>query len=196
VRETTDLRRVGQADVQRVASKALASVAACTAALLAPSAASACPSAYELPTQLTAAEAKASVTCLINKERSRNDVRRLRPRDALGAAASGHSLDMVASSTFSHSSPDGASPIARVRASGYLKRAKSWSVGENLHWGTGTLGTPRATVSAWMSSGSHRQTLLNPRWRHLGIGFTSGSPRNAADFTAATYTADFGYRKR
>ena len=40
-----------------------------------------------------------------------------------------------------------------------------------------------------MQSADHRQNILNPRFRVIGIGIVSGTPVGTA---GATYTTDFG----
>jgi uncharacterized protein YkwD len=113
---------------------------------------------------------------------------------ALTRAAAEHSSAMVEQQFFSHHSPIGTSPVSRIEASGYLSRAGWWAIGENIRWGSGVEATPQAAVVAWMNSPGHRQTLLSPRWRHVGIGVSAGSPADSDDPTATTYTADFGAR--
>jgi uncharacterized protein YkwD len=44
-------------------------------------------------------------------------------------------------------------------------------VGENLAWGQGALGTPRAIVLAWLRSDGHRRNLFSDAWREMGVGF-------------------------
>ena len=82
--------------------------------------------------------------CLLNGERSRRDLPRLRLNDRLSEAADRHSRDMVRNRYFSHDSLNGASFVDRIRRTGYLRSARSWSVGENLAWGSGNRGTPGA----------------------------------------------------
>ena len=72
-------------------------------------------------------------------------------------------------------------PAARRCSRGSGRRAicatsRSWSVGENLAWGTGVLATPRATVRAWMHSPDHRANLLDRRFADVGIGVAAGAP--------------------
>ena len=163
--------------------------------LAVPAKSAACTGAGLTPAQLDPITARGVVICLINKKRRAHHRHALRERPALNNAASGHSTEMVTAAYFSHSSSTGASPTQRVRASGYLNGARAWSVGENLHWGTDELGTPAATVRAWMASASHRHTLLGKRWRHIGVGYETGSPQDPNDVSSGTYTADFALRK-
>jgi uncharacterized protein YkwD len=54
--------------------------------------------------------------------------------------------------------------------------------------------TPAAIVAAWMASDGHREIILTPDMKDVDIGVRRGKPGNAGA-AAATYTADFGYRK-
>jgi uncharacterized protein YkwD len=64
-------------------------------------------------------------------------------------------------------------------------------VGENIAWGSGWRGRPKAIVRAW--SPDHRANLLDPRFQHVGVGVVWDSPRGSYP-RSVTYTADFGYR--
>jgi uncharacterized protein YkwD len=100
---------------------------------------------------------------------------------------------MVASRFFSHTAPGGVSMTDRIRRSGYLRSAGSWAIGENLAWGTGSFGSPRGAVQAWMNSAGHRANLLNGRFRDAGIGVALGTPTGGR--SGATFTVNFGMRR-
>jgi uncharacterized protein YkwD len=65
----------------------------------------------------------------------------------------------------------GTSIVDRIRASGYLSGASSWSVGENIAWG---YATAAQNVQAWMDSPGHRANILNASFTHLGVGVHLG----------------------
>jgi uncharacterized protein YkwD len=136
--------------------------------------------------------------CLLNRERSRRGLPRLRLNDRLSTAADRHSRDMVRRRYFSHDSLGGGSFVDRIRRTGYLSSARSWTVGENLAWGTGNRGTPEQILSAWMRSPGHRANILSGRFREVGIGVSEGVPVDLGPLRlglgAATYTTDFGAR--
>jgi uncharacterized protein YkwD len=132
--------------------------------------------------------------CLLNKQRHGHHVKGLRLSKRLSRAARGHSAEMARANYFSHDSRSGASFLDRIRRAGYLKRARRWSVGENIAWGTGRLSTPRSIVRAWMHSPGHRHNILQRNFRHIGIGISFGAPVRAASRGGATYTTDFGTR--
>jgi uncharacterized protein YkwD len=157
-------------------------------------AAGACDGADKPPSSQTAEEARRAVTCLINRRRDRHDLRPVHGDVALGVAAQGHSEAMVGRDFFSHGG-DG-TPPSRARAAGYLPGAESGGLGENLAWGSGNLGTPRATVEGWMESREHREIILARRFRDIGVGVGRGSPAGPDDPGTATYAAVFGFRAR
>jgi uncharacterized protein YkwD len=136
--------------------------------------------------------ARAAV-CLINHQRRARGLRRLRLNRRLSRAARWHSHDMVKRRYFDHVSRSGKDVVDRLYRSGYLGGRSSWTVGENLAWGTNVRGTPRQIVRAWMRSPGHRQNILNPRFREIGIGVRKGSPVGSGP-PAATYTTTFGAR--
>ena len=162
-------------------------------ALAAPAAAQACEGSGAGPSELSVGEARGTVLCLINQRRHQAGVRSLRAEARLARAAQKHSHAMDARNFFSHSSPGGGDPFSRIRSSGYLAGASSWSVGEIIRWGPSAAGTPRATVAAWMQSPPHRSVMLSGRFRHIGIGVAFGSPSGDSS-NAAIYTADLGNR--
>jgi uncharacterized protein YkwD len=136
--------------------------------------------------------ARQATLCLLNRERASRGLRRLGQDARLRKAATGHSRDMVRRGFFDHTAPTGATMMTRVRAAGYLRRAIEYTVGENIGWGGGYLGTPREMVRAWMDSPGHRTNILNRRFRDIGIGIVVGTPSGPG---GATYTTDFGTRR-
>jgi uncharacterized protein YkwD len=130
--------------------------------------------------------------CLMNAERRAHGRSRLQSNAALTRAARGYAEAMVRQGFFDHTSPSGSTMVSRVRATSYLHRAGSYSLGENIAWGGGSLGTPRAIVRAWMHSAGHRANLLNPRFRHVGVGIAAGVPPGG--MAGGTYVTDFGTR--
>jgi uncharacterized protein YkwD len=100
----------------------------------------------------------------------------------------------VADRFFDHVSPTGATFVQRIRQTDYLASAASWSLGENLAWGSGFYATPRETVSSWMHSPGHRHNILDPRYREIGIGVAPGTPTDAGGVPGATYATEFGKR--
>ena len=129
--------------------------------------------------------------CQLNVERSRQGLRPLRLNRRLSTAARAHSRAMARRHFFSHDSLNGASFLDRIRGTGYLRGARSWSVGENIAYGSGRLSTPRSIGRAWMNSPGHRANILSRSFRSIGIGIAAGTPSGGG---GATYTTDFGRR--
>jgi uncharacterized protein YkwD len=156
-------------------------------------AADACQGGARPPTTLTVDAARHTVACLINQRRHHHHLRRLREDAALLQAGQEHSDAMASENFFAHDGSDG-TPLSRASWAGYGQGASRWGVGENLGFGTGRLGTPKAIVRAWMRSAIHRAAILSKRWRQIGVGVTVGSPMGVDGKGMATYTVDFGFR--
>ena len=139
----------------------------------------------------TARSLRLELRCLINVERLKRALPRLRANGALFRAASRHARDMVRRRYFSHYSRSGGGPTSRIAGSGYLRASQAWAVGENIAWQQE--GDPSWVVSSWMNSPLHRRLLLSGRFRELGIGVVTSSPRGGRGLTAVV---DFGQRTR
>jgi uncharacterized protein YkwD len=165
---------------------------AATFALAAPaSAATACQSADAAPQGDNIGQVQGTVLCLLNRERTSRGLGRLQRNGKLDSASTKYSRKMVAGDFFSHVAPDGSTMASRIKASGYLKGARGWSIGENIAWGTGRYATPQEIVEGWMNSAGHRQNILNSGFREIGIGVALGAPGKDG---GATYTTNFGKR--
>jgi uncharacterized protein YkwD len=134
-----------------------------------------------------------AILCLHNKVRAEHDLPALRENRRLRKAALGHSKDMVQDRFFEHTTPDGVTMVDRILKAKYVREDEGWVLGENLAWGTGSLGTPRGAVDAWMNSPGHRANVLKKAYRELGVGVVVGVP--VSDAAGATYTVDFGARR-
>lgn len=137
--------------------------------------------------------ARAAV-CLINSRRVARGVPRLRINHRLSRAAKWHTHDMVRRKYFGHVSHRGRDVVDRLYGARYLGGRFSWAVAENLAWGSGSLGTPREIVRAWMKSPGHRRNMLDRRYREIGIGVIANGPVRT-DLPTATYTTTFGVRR-
>jgi uncharacterized protein YkwD len=133
----------------------------------------------------------AATLCLLNGERADAALPPLVLNAKLAESALEHSQDMVSNQYFDHNSQDGRDVVDRIRATGYIPSDRQWTVGENLAWGTGTLGSPRNIVAAWMNSPGHRENILRAEYREIGFGVVHGNPRSR-DSEGATYTTNFG----
>ena len=155
------------------------------------SAAGACSSANATAAKASKRALVRATLCVLNAERARHRLRPLRLNHKLSRAAQRHSRAMARKRFFSHTSPGGASFVDRIRSTGYLSGARSWTVGENIAYGSGNRSTPRSIGSAWMNSPPHRANILSGSFRSIGIGVASGTPVGGG---GGTYTTDFGRR--
>jgi uncharacterized protein YkwD len=152
-----------------------------------------CPNASLVPTSANIPQIEAATLCLVNQQRTLHHEHPLRNNGDLASSAGRHSQDMVAANYFDHISPTGETPLRRIRASGYLPRGATASIGENIDLGTMLLVTPAAIVTDWMKSPDHRANILNSDYRDSGIGVVAQAPAQyGAGETGATYTQDFG----
>jgi uncharacterized protein YkwD len=137
---------------------------------------------------------RAAVLCLINRERAQNGEQPLALDTRLQAAAEAHVGDMIGADYFDHISPSGSTPVDRVREAGYVPNSQvGYAIGENLAWGTLSLSTPQAIVSAWMASPGHLANILESQYRDTGIAIEPQVPAALADgASGATYAQEFG----
>jgi uncharacterized protein YkwD len=159
-----------------------------------PASASSCPNTEIRVTGLSQSSMEGSIACLINEERASYGVPPVQPNASLRQAALSHTAEMVSQGYFEHTSPAGITFVDRIAATGYTHGARSWDVGENLVWGTGPLSTPQALVTAWMNSPPHRENLLRPAFRELGVAAVAGTPRSGSDLTGVTVSSEYGNR--
>jgi uncharacterized protein YkwD len=159
------------------------------------SAAPPCPNEGTAGTLLDAATFERAVVCLVNRQRTGHNRRPVRPNPKLTRAASRYATQMVLDGFFAHRPPDGNSSIlSRLEAVGYLEDALEWQIGENLSWGTGATSTPTAIVQGWMLSPYHRENMLRPTFREVGIGVALGTPFAPADVSGITVASEYGAR--
>jgi uncharacterized protein YkwD len=83
-------------------------------------------------------------------------------------AARKHSKDMGTNNFFGHMGSNGSTFSQRVTWAGYTWRAAA----ENISAGHTT---PSAVVNAWMASAGHCNNIMNPAYRHLGVGYSDHS---------------------
>lgn len=141
--------------------------------------------------EVSGARIRRAVRCLVNAERAERSLRPVALSAALERAAGRHARDMVRRRYFSHESPGGKHVSERVRATGYLRGAQYWTVGEVLAWLVRPRPTPVAVVDAWMHSKPHKAVLLHPSFRQVGAAFARGNPRIRGN-AGATFAAVFG----
>jgi uncharacterized protein YkwD len=137
---------------------------------------------FATPTAFGARQAatQAGVLHAINAARTANGLLPLRLDAGLDRAAAAHTAEMLRGNYFAHG--DFAGRMAAFHLGGTL--------GENLAWGSGSLGSPRSIVHMWLVSPEHRANLLRPGFRRLGLGLGRGTFQGQG--AATVVTADFG----
>ena len=144
-------------------------VAVTAAVLVAPTASAAI--------KLTSPEA--ALLNVMNQTRQAYGLAPLRVDSHLVRAARWQSSDMASKGYFAHGAF--AQRMAAFRVQGPR-------MGENLAWGSGSLGTPQVIVREWLNSPAHRENLLRPGYRRIGIGAAIGTYSGTR---ARMVTADF-----
>jgi len=157
-----------------LAAAALAAAAAASSSLAAddPYAALLAPpgtcGAAENQLALSHAVAEQTMLCFTNYARAESGLVPLQLNATLTEAGDAKLTKDVSCGEFSHTPCS--QPFTTVFAD-YLKGATSYRVGENILWGTGSYGTPREAMNAWLHSTGHREDILTPSFRELGIGY-------------------------
>jgi uncharacterized protein YkwD len=138
----------------------------------------------------TSPEGRVATLCLINAERTERGLGALTVSAPLGAAAQDYAKDMVTRGFFDHVSPGGGTMMDRIKAAGWVPSG-TWTAGENIAWGSGSLATPVSIVAGWMASPGHRANILNAGYGQIGLGIADGAPQSGVSGPAATYVTDF-----
>jgi uncharacterized protein YkwD len=122
----------------------------------------------------------------INKLRREHGLPPVRASAALASAAQKHSLSMAEHGYFSHASPGGSAFATRI-GPGFR------ALGEAMAWASPAL-SAQHTLALWLRSPSHRETLLSPTWRQIGLGAVHAldAPGTFRGLDVTILTADFG----
>jgi uncharacterized protein YkwD len=91
---------------------------------------------------------------------------------------------MAAKGYFEHISLDGRTVRERAYECGY-RGDVSENIGKNITLLGGLGLRPEAIVDGWMHSPGHKENLLDPDWKEIGIGYAAGG-------VWGYYTQDFG----
>lgn len=131
----------------------------------------------------------------LNKVRRAHSLRPLKLSTTLSRAADLQSRSMGRLGFFAHESSDGSPFWKRVQRFYPQGAFRNWSVGENLLWASPTLDAKRA-LALWMASPKHRQNILAPVWREIGIGAISvaAAPGVFGGSDVTIIATDFGSR--
>jgi len=102
---------------------------------------------------------------LTNRVRREAGLPPLKLNDTLRDTARAHAQDMAENDFVGHDGSDGSTLGQRLRAAGYT----GWLMAsENVAAG---FSSPEAVVAAWLSSPGHRENLLHPTLRELGMAY-------------------------
>ena len=104
---------------------------------------------------------------LTNAERLSAGVTILKENSELDQAALAKATDMFENNYWAHVSPTGTEPWYFVTQSGYEYK----HAGENL---ARDFSNPKDIVTAWMASPTHRQNLLDSRYKDIGVAVVDG----------------------
>lgn len=104
---------------------------------------------------------------LTNQKRVEAGLPALTFNQTLASAAYTKGRDMIDRDYWAHVAPDGTQPWKFFTQFGYRYRY----AGENL---ARDFSSASAAVDAWMNSPTHRENILNPKYKEIGIGVTEG----------------------
>src|SRR5215203_4076765 len=104
---------------------------------------------------------------LINQKRAENGLEPLAWSEDVAKIARLHSINMVRFRFFNHKGIDGKMVDGRADSVGLTK----WTLlGENIAYNRGYKNPLETAVEKWMLSSSHRENILNDRWKEAAIG--------------------------
>ncbi len=129
------------------------------------------PSALTRPAQRESASTRPAASpdtmeqamlAMVNQERKKRDLVELRWDDRLATLAEAHSKDMLAKNYFAHEDPRGRTAADRAAKAGIV----FMMIGENLAFAK----TLSQAHDGLMKSPGHRENILRPEFRRVGIG--------------------------
>lgn len=123
---------------------------------------------------------------LTNEKRAEAGLSKLILNKTLSEAASIKGRDMINKDYWAHVAPDGTEPWFFLNKVGY----KYKYAGENL---ARDFSDASSVVEAWMESSTHKDNILNPKYKEIGIGVVEGDLAGIdttiiVQFFGATYT--------
>lgn len=130
--------------------------------------------------------APAEVIRLTNQKRLQAGLTELTPNQTLSNAAYTKGRDMIDRDYWAHVAPDGTQPWKFFKDFDYKYRY----AGENL---ARDFSNASSAVDAWMNSPTHKENILNPKYKEIGIGVVEGDLAGSdttiiVQFFGSTYT--------
>lgn len=127
-------------------------------------------------------DAVADLATRLNRERLARGLAPLALNPQLTAAAQRHADDIARHRNFGHIGSDGSTATERIARAGYGKYSWGYRVGEN--WAH--FRNVADAMAMWMDSAPHRNNILHPVLREMGIGIAAVTGGNTI------YVVDFG----
>jgi uncharacterized protein YkwD len=122
---------------------------------------------------------EAAMVCLLDYAREQAGLPKLNDYRKLDGSAASKAADILRCNDFSHEAC-GRDFLFWFRRAGYLS-TRCWWAGENLAWGTGSLGSARSIMKAWLRSPSHRANMLSADYDQTGISLRAGGLSGSSD---------------
>lgn len=119
------------------------------------------------PFSAAAQVTKEEIISLVNQERENEGLTPLVENEILDQAASLKATDMIGNNYFAHTSPGGVNPWHWFEQANYPYKY----AGENLAM---DFSSASSVMKAWMKSPSHRENILSPKYKEIGIAISSG----------------------
>jgi uncharacterized protein YkwD len=129
-----------------------------------------CKDAGLVPTAATQiARVQSATRCLVNRERTKRGLKRLKANADLLKSADFQAHDMLDNQYFDHTRSGGPDFVERILRFGYAADARGYTIGENIAWASSPIATPRKMVSLWMHSPPHRKNILTKGYRDQAV---------------------------
>lgn len=115
------------------------------------------------------------VVRLVNEERAKYGLQPLEISEKLMQTAREKSKDMATNNYFSHTDPNG------------YNMARELNVAENIHGGSLD---PKGAIYSWLNSKGHRENILNPNDKYIGVGFSQNFNSEYVNYWTQQFSKD------
>ena len=134
-------------------------------------------------------KARTSMLCMTNFARKKSGLRAYRHVGLLDRSATRKTADIFRCG-FSHEACGRKFTYWQEKL-GYIGGG-CWEAGENIAWGSGSLGSVRSIFNAWMHSPAHRAAILSRNYTEIGIGQKRGEFDGYSG--SSVWVQQFGHR--
>lgn len=127
-----------------------------------------------------------ALVTLVNAQRTANNppLPALTVNDKLSAAAQNHSEDMACNNFLQHGGWNGSTPDSRIAAAGYTASVTRENIyAQPPQYG----GDAPAAVTWWMGDPIHRDAILDPQVKEIGVGYATYARSDLIGY----FTVDF-----